>query len=519
MRISALLAPALLTVGLAMPGPVQANFLDRLTGREIRCDVDDRDCIRALYIDEIVQAADEASSQDYAARDFARQTRGWTKPDQQAALYSFAADGLGDEFFSAYIDEIALIEAEASLDYAGIERAVTENDWPEALKWRNFIREAAAQVLTKPDQAEALWRLWQQEQAFFEENAPRVSGAIMSWGLNHKTDETLAYLASDQAMPEVAMRGVGAIASAAALQCDEGNLQAAETLTRTYRQFQATQTYDEGGDFLPLSYEAVIALSCAPEAEADAAFDAFVDDVDSKFARNGKTFETDWARGALEDIAVSYALRAHESGNDAKARDYLLRGASRDMIIAMQLKDGEPVDITAWDVLVGGEWPDHVDLAERHLSAELDMIEQQNEWKAYDPSLDIRFAYFADEYDPSFEICCTGQDMLERIMSTIEEASASRDVDAAARRLLELTKRLEAIPDRSFPSALSLRLGLAKLDRAQGCTHSPALLSAWLAQVSQLEYATNRAEALANFLDYMAVAPNAAPADGCYFSD
>ncbi len=506
-------------IGLGAPGSAHAIPWGSLFGWESTCDIDDRDCIRTRYIAEIVSAAGEASSSDYAARDFAQQTDRWTEEELETALDTFTSEGLGEEFFSAYADEIARIEAQNSLDYAGIERAVHDSTWPEALEWQVFIGDAVAQTLMKPDQAAALWQLWQRDQGFFEEHAAAQSIEIMYWGLNHKTNETLAYLASDQGMPEVAMRGVRSFASAAAFQCDEGDRQKAETLIRAYRHYAATQKYEEDPEFLPLGYDAMIALSCAPQAEADAAFDAFVGFVDSKLAEQGRTFGTDWAKRDLENIGIAYALRAHASGDDARALEYLKKAASRDMILGMQLKGDEPVDVSVWDVLVGAEWPEYVELANQRLSEELAGIENHSEAKAYDPDLNLRFAYFADEYDPSFEICCTGPDMLERMMDTIEDASASRNVDAIARKLIALIERLEAIPERSFSSALSLRLRLAKLDREKGCTHSAALQAAWLSEVSQEEFDGVRAEALANFLDYMAVEPKPAPADGCYFSD
>lgn len=76
-----------------------------------------------------------------------------------------------------------------------------EHVWPEAIEWPDFIESAVTRTLAESDQAVALWQLWQQEQGFFEEYAEGPSVAIMSWGLIHKTDETLAYLTSDQAIP------------------------------------------------------------------------------------------------------------------------------------------------------------------------------------------------------------------------------------------------------------------------------------------------------------------------------
>lgn len=520
MRCSAILGLILLTAGLGAPAPVHANFWNSQPGGDPACRIDDRDCIRSLYIREIIQRTKDDSSPSYAAQDFAQQSAGWTEKERQEALETFRSEQLGEEFFAAYDREIGLIDAEKSYDYAGIERAVRERVWPEAVKWRYFIESAVTQTLAQPDQAVALWQLWQEEQGFFEEHAKSSSVMIMSWGLIHETDKTLAYLASDQAIPVVAMRGLRALVYATTQKCDAGDTRAAEALRHAYDLYAATQKYDAEADFLPLQYQAELALSCEPKAKADAAFAAFADRVDQKIASQGENLKTNWAKRNLEEVAHAYALRAHKMGDDEAARKYLARVASRGMILATPLSDGETAEVSVWDVLVDGKWPEYTEKATSRLSEELSLIESwDEEVLAYHPDVNLRYAYFADDFDPKFEICCSDQQMLETMMDTLDDASASRNVDAAARKLIGLIERYETVSREPLTDRLPLTIRLARLDRMNGCAHSAALQKAWLSQVSQQEYSSTRADALAGFLDYMAVAPKAPASDGCYFND
>ena len=99
-------------------------------------------------------------------------------------------------------------------------------------------------------------------------------------------------------------------------------------------------------------------MSRGSKAEADLAFTAFADFLEQKIVSQGHTFGTGWAGRRLEEVAYAYALPAHTLHDGEAARKYLERGASRGVIIAMQINDNNLVEVSVWYMLDGGKWPE-----------------------------------------------------------------------------------------------------------------------------------------------------------------
>ncbi|MER0239949.1 hypothetical protein [Fulvimarina sp. MAC8] len=497
----------------------QAGFFDSAFGVEPSCEIEDTDCIRALYIHEIIQRTIDDSSPTYAARDFAHESIDWSKSQRDNALAKFADVPVDSSFMDAYEDERNQIEAHKSFNYTGILRAVEEGNWPDGVEWSDFISKAVSETLYNTQSADKLWLLWQENQGFFEEYAKTESVSIMDWGLFEKTEETLDFLMSDQADQQVAMRGLDSIVWAIQVFCQNGQTKQSDALISAYDRIAATQQYTDEADFLPLKQEALIALSCGTEKEGNSKFEDLATLVNAKVEKQGDTFETDWAYDGLMDVAIPYALKKWKAGEKTAARKIFLRGASRKIVVTSQIEGKSIKDISVWDVLVEKTSPELAEIAERRLTEKIkEIMKDADEASAYDLRLDTRYDYFAEDFDPTFEICCVHKQLLKDMLETIEAARDSHDVAEVSAKLLELMDRYENVEGEQYIDRTTTELRLAALERARGCNHSAETQQYWLRSATEGKYSSTRAEALAAFLTYRNTEPGTStPEEACLF--
>lgn len=508
-----ILAAGLMAATIA--APAHANWF----GGGPSCEAADVACLKEQALATIVQEINDNDPQNHsgAGRRYGLLVPLLNGDEAVAAEQRFEEAGAGDAFWGIYDRDRGEAVARKSMNYEGILSAVEGRGYPRAIEWRDFISDAIYQTLNGPD-ASKLVDLYLRETAFFEQYAQGSTRFIVAHMARSDIEAAEAF-GRDADKPKAPLyRALSMIGDAAAATCASGDLDLGKRIMALRDTHAQTQQYSPELAFLPLMARFRYILACDGEAAAleeltkiETGLDAIPKGQIVKYKGLEMSIDRMRDNDLREDVIRPLAYHLFDTGRQAQARALFDKYVGPSFVIGYD--PSSDTNITAANAL---DHPAYANITASERTGLQDRIEErlQYEWEndleirasqpryAADPA--TRLAYYADVFDPKFEICCADGDTLEDMVDDIVAASGTLPVPPKAiSRAWELTQRAKAQGKRPGSNIMPVvAIKLATAETYVGCALDDDRLNELLAEVEQLDEPSHQFAGLLGMIAY-----------------
>lgn len=422
-----------------------------------------------------------------------------------ALLQMEDAGAYGDRFWDPIKADDAERAVSDSLSYEGIRTAVFDRTWPKQWDWKPFIREAVNATLSGPD-ADKLADLWLAEQAFFDEFAKAPARTIRDWVILNRFEDA-ARLAETPDGRRTLSAGLSTLIYAAEDACRTGESDLATRIRALHADLAGTQVYEPKLGFLPLSQTFRAVLACDGEEAALARLAEIETAVEALpkggiLEHRGIKFSVDrWRADEMSD-EVFWPLVEHYMGlgkTDTALEFYIRANGHRRAIGATA--DGRTLTVADIGSPEAQEaFGDQDALREKWAPAmDEEMAETmfyRQRYAAEGEGAAAELEFFLASFDPPFKICCTDQQQLQDMIELVVTAKGGQDPGAAIARTLDLAERAVASGKASGIILPTVKLTLARVEKALGCEIPDDRIGAWLSGIESYRYEDHRQIAL-----------------------